>query len=72
MKILLYIIYGLLFLLIGILIARFILGGPGDSWKCENGAWMKHGNPRGAMPTTGCGITGSGEEYVLPDINQPD
>jgi hypothetical protein len=70
MKTILYIIYGLLFLLVGVLAARFILGGPEDSWICSNGAWVKHGNPSASMPTSGC--VASNEENVTPDSHQPD
>ncbi|MFA5128478.1 MAG: GerMN domain-containing protein [Patescibacteria group bacterium] len=27
-----------------------------DSWICENGEWVKHGNPSAAKPNEGCGI----------------
>ena len=27
---------------------------PAGSWKCENGAWRKVGNPRGLPPELGC------------------
>lgn len=33
---------------------RFILGGPEDSWICEEGLWIKHGNPGRPAPTTPC------------------
>lgn len=26
-----------------------------DSWLCQNGQWIRHGNPSDSMPTTGCG-----------------
>ena len=26
-----------------------------DTWLCENGRWIKHGNPSAEMPKTGCG-----------------
>ncbi|MCX6745004.1 MAG: GerMN domain-containing protein [Candidatus Parcubacteria bacterium] len=26
-----------------------------DTWLCQNGVWVKHGNPNASMPTTGCG-----------------
>ena len=26
-----------------------------DSWTCDNGQWVAHGNPSAAMPTSGCG-----------------
>lgn len=36
----------ILLLLIGFLLARFILGGDEDNWiKNEKGIWIKHGNP---------------------------
>lgn len=34
---------------------RFVVGGDEDTWLCEDGAWVKHGNPSVAMPTSGCG-----------------
>lgn len=27
-----------------------------DGWLCQNGQWVKHGNPSASMPTTGCGV----------------
>jgi hypothetical protein len=27
-----------------------------DTWLCENGAWVKHGQPSEPMPIAGCGI----------------
>jgi hypothetical protein len=29
---------------------------PEDSWICENGAWLRHGNPASPMPTSACAI----------------
>lgn len=40
---------------IGALIFRFVAGGDEDTWICENGAWVKHGNPSASQPTSGCG-----------------
>lgn len=37
-----------------ILVARFILGGPEDSWICQNGQWVKHGSPSGPSPAGAC------------------
>jgi len=34
---------------------RFILGGSEDTWICDNGQWVKHGNPSQAMPEESCG-----------------
>ncbi|MDD5566756.1 MAG: hypothetical protein PHH01_01030, partial [Patescibacteria group bacterium] len=36
-------------------IIRFGFGGDEDTWICDNGQWVKHGNPSAAQPTTGCG-----------------
>lgn len=33
---------------------RFVLGGPEDSWICQNGEWVKQGNPSEPKPTTVC------------------
>jgi hypothetical protein len=34
---------------------RFILGGSEDTWICQDGSWIKHGNPNRPSPTSGCG-----------------
>ena len=38
-----------------IAVVRFGLGGPEDTWLCENGVWVKHGQPSKPAPLTGCG-----------------
>lgn len=40
-----------------VLAARFFWGGGEDTWLCDNdkGEWVKHGNPNGPQPTSGCG-----------------
>lgn len=46
----------ILILVAGVWLAiRFIIGGPEDTWICDDGQWVKHGNPRDPMPTKGCG-----------------
>ncbi len=45
----------LIILAVGILFIRFFGGGDEDAWICVNNAWVKHGNPRAAMPQGGCG-----------------
>lgn len=37
-----------------ILIVRFVIGGPEDTWICSAGQWVKHGNPISAMPEGKC------------------
>ncbi|MDD5040705.1 MAG: glycosyl hydrolase [Patescibacteria group bacterium] len=50
---------------------RFVAGGDEDTWICEKGAWVKHGNPSAAKPTTACpgsgGTTNKG--VVKPSEN---
>jgi len=33
---------------------RFIFGGNEDGWICQDGAWIRHGNPAEPIPTTPC------------------
>jgi len=28
-----------------------------DAWLCEEGRWVRHGDPSSSMPTEGCGVT---------------
>lgn len=45
-----------LFLALAIVfILRFIIGGTEDTWLCQNGVWVKHGNPSSPSPIGGCG-----------------
>jgi len=46
----------LLIILAGaILAARFFLDGNENAWLCQNGSWVRHGNPSAPMPLSGCG-----------------
>ena len=27
---------------------------PEDTWLCQNGSWVRHGNPSASMPTSIC------------------
>lgn len=51
----------------GLTLIRFGLGGPEDTWLCQNGQWVKHGNPQEPAPMAGCG----GIPTVSPEITQP-
>lgn len=42
-------------LAVAVLFLRFVLGGNEDTWICQYGRWVKHGNPSFPMPTSGCG-----------------
>jgi hypothetical protein len=44
----------LVILMIAIGAALILLRGDEDNWICQNGQWVKHGNPSKPMPTTLC------------------
>ncbi len=44
-----------LVIILGAIFAYFKFSSE-DSWMCQNGQWVKHGNPSATMPTTGCGV----------------
>jgi hypothetical protein len=48
------IIVAALFMIVIIFALRLFLGGPEDSWICQNGQWIKHGNPSAPSPTSQC------------------
>jgi len=57
----------ILVLIAGIILTiRFLFGGSEDTWICDNGQWVKHGNPSASMPLTGCG-----QNTKLVDESQP-
>jgi hypothetical protein len=66
-----------IFIIVSILIAVFavvfcirILSGE-DDWICQNGQWVKHGNPNSPAPTSGCGEAIKKEE-VKDEKKQTD
>ena len=38
----------------GLLIVRFVFGGPEDTWICSHGHWVMHGKPAAVKPTSVC------------------
>jgi hypothetical protein len=46
------IVLALIAVVLFILGARFLSGE--DSWMCNDGQWVKHGNPSLPMPTSEC------------------
>jgi hypothetical protein len=56
------ILLAVIFALTVIFSLRFLLGGTEDNWLCQNGEWVKHGNPSVPMPTSGCA---KGEAQVI-------
>lgn len=49
------IILGVAMAAIILLAVIVILRGNEDSWMCQKGGWIKHGNPSAQMPSTKCG-----------------
>ncbi len=42
----------LVLLFVAAIVAR--LSSPEDTWLCQDGQWVKHGQPSSSMPTTPC------------------
>lgn len=49
-----WVIAGILLLLAATFFAVRLLSAE-DDWICQDGAWVRHGNPNASMPQTGCG-----------------
>ena len=47
------IVFGIIVIGLLVFIARII--SPEDAWLCQNGQWIKHGQPSVQMPQSGCG-----------------
>jgi len=45
------------------------LSGPEDDWLCQNGRWIKHGNPSAPQPTATCGDQ---SDLIVVDSPQPN
>ncbi|MCX6781623.1 MAG: DUF333 domain-containing protein [Candidatus Magasanikbacteria bacterium] len=59
-KVLAGLVAAIVFVGVIFLVLRF--STPEDTWLCQNGAWVKHGNPSAAMPTTGCELRATSTE----------
>jgi len=60
-------VLGVLFVLVGaVLVLRFVLGGNEDTWICQDGAWIKHGNPSQPQPVIPCEKNGQAIEEIRP------
>ncbi|EKD99470.1 MAG: hypothetical protein ACD_22C00253G0012 [uncultured bacterium] len=55
MKKLIFILLFVILTLSGFFVVRILFSGNEDTWVCENGSWVKHGNPDSRAPTTVCG-----------------
>src|SRR3989344_4541173 len=50
------------------LAARFLVGGDEDTWLCESGQWVRHGQPSSPAPETGCEHEEGKVEVGLPIV----
>ncbi|OGZ33329.1 MAG: hypothetical protein A2174_00600 [Candidatus Portnoybacteria bacterium RBG_13_41_18] len=65
------IIIAIIVIAAAVVIGLRLFSGDEDTWLCQNGQWVKHGNPNAPMPTTGCG-TPSPEPEVVITFPQPN
>ena len=64
---------GIVLLIVVIGLAGLIfLRGNEDAWICENGVWVKHGNPSSAMPTQSCPSTTTEQDVILDSPKEND
>lgn len=55
-----------------LIVILFFLRGDEDTWLCQNGVWVKHGNPTAAQPTQPCGHqTQPVDKSDLIQVTQP-
>lgn len=58
-------IFIVLLALVSLVLIRFTLGGHEDDWICQNGVWVKHGNPSAPMPASPCGNQNIEEQKII-------
>jgi hypothetical protein len=46
---------GVFLILVVFVVGVRFFGGDEDAWLCDNGQWVRHGNPSSPMPDSGCG-----------------
>lgn len=51
---LVYVVFSLSALIFGWLAARYFFGNPENTWLCQDGRWIKQGNPSTPAPTVPC------------------
>lgn len=57
------ILIGIILVVATIFTIRFLFGGNEDTWICNNGEWVKHGNPLISKPAEKCG---ENQETITP------
>jgi hypothetical protein len=53
------------------LFIRFIIGGDEDTWLCQAGQWVKHGQPAAARPTTSCPGSNNTNRSYYDAVTEP-
>jgi hypothetical protein len=68
-----YLISGIIILILIIIFGlRFIIGGSEDTWFCQNGEWVRHGNPT-SLPSGFCGDKKvTGESPLVCELFTPE
>lgn len=54
-------------LLASLFVFRFVFGGSEDTWICESGEWVRHGNPDAKKPEEPCPVYGQTESLNCPE-----
>lgn len=62
---------------ITVLFIWLLARGPEDTWICQDGEWVKHGNPSAPMPTEPCGKAPQTERsiklyYYNPELDKDE
>lgn len=68
MKKLWLIIIGIAVIVVLALATRFLVGGDEDTWVCDNGQWVRHGQPRAPQPADGCEPDKVEAKVILPVV----
>lgn len=58
-----------LFVLIFLAVLTFRLLSGEDNWICQNGQWVKHGNPKAPMPSSSCPKAQQSQNAGAPESN---
>lgn len=56
---------GVFLILVVFVVGVRFFGGDEDTWLCDDGQWVSHGNPSAPMPDSGCGEATSGEKTTF-------
>ncbi len=62
----------LLIFIAAVLVARFLIGGDEDTWICDQGQWVKHGQPQSPPPSTPCPSVNASQICSSPSGTQMD